>query len=113
MFVKGHNKTGGRTKGGKKARLTVRELCEKEGVDVLKIVLRELDELSPKDRIKTCMGLMPYLYPQQRATEVSGTIEHQLSQPLVQITLPSNGRESKPIGELNTSNTVHVLPSKT
>jgi hypothetical protein len=119
MFQKGKKKTGGRVKGkAAKTKQTVREILAANKIDLIQDIIDDLPELSPKDRVKTRMGLMPYVYPQLRNTEISGEIQHALSQPIVQITLPSNGREvsAKPVGErvqVPGAVSVPTIPSKT
>lgn len=94
MFAKGKKKTGGRVKGqSAKIRKTVREICEAANVDVVGELLALRHELEPKDKAKVLQILLPYLYPSLRSSEVSGTVEHVVSRPQVQIILPSNGRE--------------------
>ena len=93
-FQKGHGKMGGRKKGSKElGRRTVQEACEHYGVDPLIELFKLIPDLNAPQQAKTWLAILPYLHPTQRTVEVSGEIEMLHNQPLVQITLPSNGRE--------------------
>ena len=86
----------GRKPGSKtKFKLDLAKILEENRIDPAQIIINTLDELEPKDRVNTCLKLMEFFIPKLRAVEHSGEVN--TNAPVVQILLPSNGREIQAI----------------
>jgi hypothetical protein len=73
-FKKGTPKppTSGRRPGVvNKKSLLVRDVLEENGINLVKLILGTVREMSPTDRADVLLRLMPYVYPTLSATQIN------------------------------------------
>lgn len=76
-FAKGHKKAGGRQKGVPNKRRTIfeslDEIVTRDGrpIDVVKLFFEALMDMPPFQRVDALNNFMKFVYPQQKALEVS------------------------------------------
>lgn len=75
---KGHKRYGGRIKGTpNKSTQDLLKICEEEGIEPFRAMLRQLAELDePKDRFDALEKVCQYLYPKRKALELGGDAEN-------------------------------------
>lgn len=68
----GSTKTGGRSKGTPNKRtILLDEILTENNLNVPQRIVDLLPRLDPKDQMTVLMGLMQYLYPKRKATEIN------------------------------------------
>jgi hypothetical protein len=76
-------KTGGRTKGTpNKTTSEIREMFTSLLVYNFDKIQQDLDELEPKERIKTLMELSKFVIPTLKSSDVNANVGFQIEQPL-------------------------------
>ena len=72
-FEKGRKKTGGRKKGStNKTTSTVKEKITLLVEDLYKDILKDLENLSPEDRLQFFVKLLPYVVTKAERIELTG-----------------------------------------
>jgi hypothetical protein len=96
-FQTGHPKPpgSGRKRGTpNKKTLGLQESLEAHGLNLIGQLVNLLPDLHIDKQADVLLELMAYVYPRRKSVEVSGMNEAALSEPLVILTMPRNGREA-------------------
>lgn len=107
VFLPGNK---GRPKGSKNKVTTVREILEQLGFDPIKHLVEIIPELRPKEQAQYSVELAKFVYPSVKQLELSGEVGLNNQGPVVQIVLPSNGREDKKLVAVQDVTPLPVLP---
>ncbi len=66
----GYPKTGGRKAGtpNKKSRHLI-QLLEELNINLIEQIILEIPNLKPEEKVRTCLQLMPFVYPKKKPEE--------------------------------------------